>query len=250
MPSLHFLGTGSAITDPHRTTTMLAFEDAGSILVIDCGGDVVQRLLQSGLVLDQISAVILTHEHPDHVAGFPLMVQKLWLAGRRDPIPVHGIPAALAQARACFAAFDTSGWEGLPAIPWLEFPHTPNAPVLNAAPWRLTAIPSAHGVPSVALRIEHLPSGRVCVYSSDTAPFEEMIPFARGAHLLIHEASGEFPGHSTAADAARIAAQANAGALYLVHLPPESQLDSARLAAAREIFPNTFKAGELDRIGF
>jgi ribonuclease Z len=250
MPSLHFLGTGSAVTDPHRTTTMLAFRHPGSIIVIDCGGDLVQRLKQSGLPLGEISALILTHEHPDHVAGFPLMMQKLWLAGRRDPLPVHGIAPALAQARKCFAAFDTSGWDGLPAIHWLEFPHSPGALVLDTPLWRVTATPSLHGVPSAALRIEHLHTGSLCVYSSDTAPSDEIARFAKGARLLIHEATGSNPGHSTAADAARIAATAGAAALYLVHLPPESQLDPAQIAAARQIFPQTLKAGELETIDF
>jgi ribonuclease Z len=247
-PSLHFLGTGAACTDAHRTTTMLAFHDAGSIIVIDCGGDLVQRLQQALLPLDQIAALILTHEHPDHVAGFPLMMQKLWLAGRRNPLPVHGIAPALAQARKCFAAFDTSGWDGLPAIEWREFPHAPGALVLNLGPWLVTATPSLHGVPSVALRVEHRPTGRVCVYSSDTAPSDDIARFARGGHILIHEASGSHAGHSTALDAARIAAAAGVSALHLVHLPPEEQLDAAKMSAAREIFPQTFKAAELGKI--
>ncbi len=250
MPAVHFLGTGSAITDPHRTTTMLAFQHPGSVIVIDCGGDLVQRLLQAGLPLDDISALIITHAHPDHVAGFPLAVQKLWLARRRTPLPVHGIAPALDQARRCLGAFDTSGWNGLFAMDWREFPHTPGAPVLDAAPWRITAMPSNHSIPSVALRIEHAPSGRVCAYSSDTAPFDAMADFARGADLLVHEASGPFPGHSTALDAARIAAAANVRALRLVHLAPESQLNAACMAAARQIFPDTQKAGECEFLNY
>jgi ribonuclease Z len=178
------------------------------------------------------------------------MMQKLWLAGRRDPLPVHGIAPALAQARRCFDAFDTSGWEGLPAIHWLEFAHSPGILVLDAPPWRVTATPSLHGVPSVALRLKHLPTGRVCVYSSDTAPSADVARFANGADILIHEATGSFPGHSTATDAAHIAAAAGAGALHLVHLPPEARLDAALLAATRQVFPRTFKAGELEEIDF
>jgi len=250
MPALHFLGTGSACTDAWRTTTMLAFEHPGSVIVIDCGGDLVQRLQQALLPLDQISTLILTHEHPDHVAGFPLMMQKLWLGGRLDPLPVRGIAPALTQARKCFAAFDTSGWAGLPEVHWLEFPHAADTLVLEADPWRVTATPSLHGVPSVALRIEHLPTGGVCVYSSDTALSTDIARFAHGADILIHEASGSFPGHSTAIDAARIAATARVGALHLVHLPPEAELDSTHLATARQIFANTFKAVELGKIDY
>jgi ribonuclease Z len=250
MPTLHFLGTGSAVTDPHRTTTMLAVEASGSVLVIDCGGDVVQRMLGAGLLLEEVSAVIVTHEHPDHVAGFPLMVQKLWLSGRTAPLPVYGISQALDQARRCIDAFDTSGWEGLPPIEWNRVAHTADAPVMATSPWHITATPSLHGVPSIALRIEHGPSGAVFAYSSDTAPSEEIARFAKGAQVLVHEATGALPGHSSANDAARIAAEAGAGRLYLVHLPHESELNASHLATARGIFSHTFKANELEAVDY
>ena len=250
MPSLHFLGTGSAVTDPHRTTTMLALHDPGSVIVVDCGGDVVQRIQACGLELEEITAVILTHEHPDHVAGFPLMIQKLWLAGRKEPLPVYGILPALTQASKCLDAFDTTEWEGLPEIQWMEVPYEAGVKVFETMQWRVTATPALHGVPNIALRFEHRPSGGTCVYGSDTAPAGEIASFARGATILVHEASGDLPGHSTASGAAQVAAAAGIEVLYLVHLPHESELGAPELAAAREIFQQTFKAGELEQIRF
>ncbi|NNF57861.1 MAG: MBL fold metallo-hydrolase, partial [Rhodothermaceae bacterium] len=88
--TLYLLGTGAAVSDPHRTTTMLAVEEAGRLILVDCGGDAVQRLLKLGLDPTTIDAVILTHEHPDHISGFPLLIEKLWLLGRREPIPIYG----------------------------------------------------------------------------------------------------------------------------------------------------------------
>jgi ribonuclease Z len=229
---------------------MLAFEEVGAVIVVDCGGDVVQRLLQAGVRLGEIIGVIVTHEHPDHVAGFPLMIQKLWLAGRRSPLPVYGIGAALAQARRCWEAFNSAGWEGLPEIAWREFGYVPGVVVMEEEPWRVTATPSMHGVPSVALRVENRMTGRACVYSGDTAPSGGIAKFARGARVLIHEATGALPGHSTARDAAHIAAAAGVEVLHLVHLPPEAELGEREMRAAREVFAQTFKAGELEKIDF
>jgi ribonuclease Z len=250
MPSLHFLGTGSAVTDPHRTTTMLALHDPGSVIIVDCGGDVVQRVQACGLDLEEITAVILTHEHPDHVAGFPLMIQKLWLAGRKEPLPIYGILPALTQASKCLDAFDTSEWEGLPEIQWMEVPYEASVKVFENAQWLVTATPALHGVPNIALRFEHRPTAAACAYGSDTAPSGEIASFARGATVLAHEATGDLPGHSTASGAAQVAAAAGVEVLYLVHLPHESELGATHLAAAREIFPQTFKAGELEQIRF
>ena len=85
---LHLLGTGAGYSEPHRTTTMLALSDhkqtdKENLLIIDCGGDVIQRVLAAGLNPFALKHLILTHAHPDHLSGFPLFMEKIWLAGRR-----------------------------------------------------------------------------------------------------------------------------------------------------------------------
>ncbi|RMH53679.1 MAG: MBL fold metallo-hydrolase [Bacteroidetes bacterium] len=244
MPQLHLLGTGASISDPHRTTTMLAVTDGPSTVVIDCGGDVVQRLLAAGIALDTIEALIITHEHPDHVGGFPLFMEKIWLAPRRRPIPIYGIHAALDQARRTFATFDTSTWEGLPERIWHEVPHTPGALVLEDAHWRITAAPVVHPVPNIGLRIESKTSGGVVAYSCDTEPTPSVVELGREADLLVHEANGYLPGvHSSPEQAARVAREAQARRLLLVHLPPG--LTEADLAEARAHFAATELGEEL-----
>ncbi len=218
--TLYLLGTGSAVSDPHRTTTMLAVSDGTSTLAIDCGGDLVQRILAAGLDLDTLDGLVVTHEHPDHVSGFPLFMEKLWLTGRDRPIPVYGIAPALAQARRLWEAFDTSGWD-VPEINWQEVAEEPDAEVMTSASWRVTASPVDHAVPTIGLRIEHADTGRVLAYSCDTAPCEHVVELARDAGLLVHEATGAVPGvHSSIEEAAEIAAKAGVHRLVLVHLPP------------------------------
>ena len=231
MATLHLLGTGAALSDAHRTTTMLAFSHDDDTLLVDCGGDVVQRLLLAGRPIESISGLILTHEHPDHVSGFPLFMEKIWLAGRRTPIPVYGITPALTQARRIFEAFDTSGWDGVPEIQWQEVAHEEDALVLESDVWRVTATPVVHSVPNVGLRVEDRATGRFAAYSCDTEPTEAVVRLARDAGVLVHEATGHGPGHSSAEEAAEIAAEANAHRLLLVHLPPgltHDDLDDAR----------------------
>lgn len=235
MPTLHLLGTGAALSDGDRTTTMLAFQDEGSTMVVDCGGDVIQRLLAAGVPIDGIEALILTHEHPDHVGGFPLFMEKIWLAQRRRPIPVYGPESAISQARRIFEAFDTSGWEGMPEIHWNPVPLNKGTEVLRGDRWHITAAPGEHSVPVIGLRVEHAGSGGVVAYSADTAPSNAVIGLARDAGLLVHEAGGDHPGHTTIEAAARVAARAAAGQLVLVHLPPN--LTDRDLDEGRKIFP-------------
>ena len=243
---VHLLGTGAPFPDPLRTTTMLAATDAGRTYVVDCGGDVVHRLAAAGVPLGTLAGVVVTHEHADHVGGFALMVEQLWLAGRRDPLPVFGIAPALAQARRVWEAFDTSGWEGLPPLVWTEVEARPGALVVEDDVFRITAAPVVHAVPTVGLRVEAKASGRTFAYSCDTEPCPAVVDLARGAHLLLHEATGAGPGHSSAAQAAAQARAAGVPLLVLVHLPPGLTDDD--LADARAVFPATALGKEGGRL--
>ncbi len=242
MHNLLLLGTGASLSDPHRTTTMLALEDARGVILIDCGGDVVHRLAMTGRHLRDIRALILTHEHPDHIGGFALLMEKLFVAGAHTHLPIYGPEAALDTARRCFAAYDTSRWTGLPDMRW----HPVERHVLDDASWRIDAAPVVHSVPTIGLRVTAKPSGRVLAYSCDTEPADSVVELARGADLLVHEATGDFPGHSSAEGAARIAVRAGAKDLVLVHLPPG--LDDDALAPARAVFAQTRVGHELEVI--
>jgi ribonuclease Z len=238
MAVLHLLGTGAGFSDADRTTTMLAFENQGRTLVVDCGGDVIQRLLASRIHPDSIEAMIVTHEHADHVSGFPLFMEKIWLAGRQRPIPVIGIEPALAQARRCWESFDTRTWKGVPEIDWRTVEHRAGAEVLRNERWRVTAAPGIHPVPVIGVRVEAVGAGTVA-YSCDTDVAEPIAEMARGADILVHEAMKEkFAGvHATYEEAAEVARGAGAGRLILVHLPygvAESDIEDAR-----KIFPRT-----------
>lgn len=249
MPTLHLLGTGSVTSDPHRTTTMLALDNGRGTIAIDCGGDPIPRLEAAGLDPRALHALIVTHEHADHVSGFPLLMERLWLLGRREAVPVHGIAPALAQVRRSHDAFYMGDWPDYPGFETHEVAAEPGAPVLEAAGWRVTATPGRHAVPVLGLRFEDLETGRVLTYSCDTAPSDAIVELARDSDLLVHEATGEGPVHSSAAQAARAAQAAGAKRLVLVHLPRTELLDRD-LPAARTLRPDLEVGEEMGRYEF
>lgn len=91
-------------------------------------------------------------------------------------------------------------------------------------------------------------AGRTVVYTGDTRPAAAVARAAVGADLLIHEATFDEAeaeraaetGHSTAAQAARIAESAGVRRLVLTHISPRYTRDAPELLAeARAVFPET-----------
>lgn len=95
--------------------------------------------------------------------------------------------------------------------------------------------------------------GAVFAYVLDTVPCPEGVELARGADLLLHEATfGDAlagraieTGHSTARQAAEVAREAGAKRLLLTHFSARYGDVSALVAEAREVFPETDAAAEL-----
>lgn len=87
--------------------------------------------------------------------------------------------------------------------------------------------------------------GRKIVYTSDTRPTADIVDAAADASLLIYNAMftdaqadrARTTGHSTATDAAQVAAESGSRRLWLTHISPRHEGDEQTLEAeAREVF--------------
>jgi len=93
--------------------------------------------------------------------------------------------------------------------------------------------------------------GRSVVFTGDTRPCASVVDAAKGADLLIHEATfgeeekdrAKETGHSTAREAAQVALAANANRLVLSHVSARYSISAEELVKeAREVFKETVVA--------
>ena len=175
-------------------------------------------MLQRHAGLYSIDGVALSHLHADHC----LDMCSYWVARRYAPggpqpaIPVHA-PAGAAErlSRAADPGADLTSAFTFHALA----PET-----WRIGPFEVTTVRMNHPVETYGFRFEH--RGRVLAYSADTGPTEALIELARGADLLLSEATfleePDLPPdlHLTGRQAGEHAARAGARHLVLTHIAP------------------------------
>jgi ribonuclease Z len=233
MPKLIFLGTSNAIPDQKHENTHMAVIGEERFLLIDCATNPLVRLSQASLDVQQITDLILTHFHPDHVSGVPSLLMGSWLLGRRNLLRIYGLKFTLERIEKMMEFYEWASWPNFYPVEFHPVPEEEMAPVFDCPEFRVFASPVCHMVPTIGLRIEFQPSGRILVYSCDTEPCEEVTRLAQSADILIHEATGASFGHTSARQAGEIATQAGVKQLYLIHYPtgefdPDPMVDQAK----------------------
>ncbi len=88
--------------------------------------------------------------------------------------------------------------------------------------------------------------GRKIVYTGDSMPHEVLVTMARGADVLIHDATSDAAleekanryGHSSSRQAAQVAKEAGVGLLVLTHMSPRYEDPAGLLNDAKAVFAN------------
>ena len=237
MAKLIVLGSSNAIPTKDHENTHLAVVCRDRTVLIDCVSNPIVRLEQAGIDPLAINDVILTHFHPDHVSGVPLLLTDLWLMGRRTPLNIYGLDYTLERVEAMMELYSWSDWPDFFTVNFCRVSMDEMTLVFDTVDMRVYSTPVRHLLPSIGLRIELKAEGKAVAYSCDTEPCAEVERLAQGADVLLHEASGPFTGHSSAAQAGDVARRAEVGALYLIHYPTGRYASGDLVAEAKARFP-------------
>jgi ribonuclease Z len=170
-------------------------EAGGQKFLFDAGRGALQRLTQLKVRWQEVHGVFLTHLHSDHVIGFPDLWLTGWLVppGRHVPLQVWGprgtqnMMAHLEQAY----AYDIR-------IRLYDDRAAPDGVVILAEDISEGVVYEKDGVKITAFEVDHTPvkpafgyridyAGRSVVLSGDTRVSENLIRYAQGVDVLIHE---------------------------------------------------------------
>ncbi len=210
-----------------REGVSLLVENNTTNVLIDSGPGVVAALGRAGRKASDISNVILTHVHGDHIAGFPYFV---W---NRNFERMGKEPASDLNVYGQADVIEYAEFTLKHAYPELTFPFTVNYHIIDDdsiikldIDTQIIVTPANHTVPCISCVIES--EGKKIVYSSDTLITSSLEEISLNADLLVHEgmmssemnALAKMVKHSLACDAGQFAEKVKAKQLALVHIAP------------------------------
>lgn len=233
------LGTAAFIPSEGADNTHLLIQAGSRVVLIDTAANPYLSLRKVGMEPNFITDLVLTHFHPDHVSGLPLLMMGMWVTGRKNDLHVYGLDYTLERARKMLDLFNISTWAGCYPIHYHSIPGTGLDLLFEDEQLRLLGSEVKHLIPTMGLRAEFPGSGKALAYSCDSEPCEAIEQLARNADVLLHESAGNSKGHSSAFQAGQTAARADVKSLYLVHYPgnmdAESLVRDARSAFQGEV---------------
>jgi len=231
------LGTASFIPSVEADNTHLAILAGSRKVLVDTATNPFVSLKRGGIEPNEITDLVLTHFHPDHISGLPILVMGMWFTGRKMELHIHGLEYTLERAQKMLDLFNISAWLNLFPIHYHTVPEliTGLAPIISDEDLLLFGAKVNHLIPTLGIRAEFPKSGKVLAYSCDTEPCEAVERLAAHADYLLHESAGNSKGHSSPKQAGETAQKSGVGTLYLIHYPAEA--DSGRnLVEAKLVF--------------
>jgi len=234
---LTVVGSSPAVPNPNGACSSYLLEAGSDHLLVDCGHGAV-GILRSLFDLGRLTAIIISHMHPDHI--FDLVpLRYAFSFGGLPPIPLllpSGGYAVLERLQTAAGVSDSFFKETF------DLGEYDPAQRQDLGDLSISFAPMRHFVPGYAMRFaSSLSSDRSLVYSADTGWSDQVLDLARGAKLALIESTlleyaseHEATGHLTAELAGRLAREAGVKRLLLTHYP--HSFGDTMVTAARSVF--------------
>ena len=265
-------GTGSPMVDPNRAGPSTLVIAGGQTFLVDCGRGVLMRAAAVGVGAANLTAVLLTHLHSDHITDLSDVITTRWVTSLGPaPLRIIGPPGTRAVVEATLAALapDISYRIGhhadITAGPEVTVDEQTDGQVWDDAGVSITAAPTDHRPvePTIGFRVEY--GGVSVVLAGDSVPCATLDSLASGANALVHTVIRKdlveqvpvqrlkdiLDYHSSVQEAAATATRAGVDTLVLTHYVPPlaaGQEDQWRALAASEFSGRVELGDDLLRI--
>jgi len=237
--SISVLGSSGSYASIDNPCTGYLLRSAEATVLLDCGPGTMGPL-QRVIKPSDLTAVVITHCHPDHWIELPVLRNVFKFFHPVDRMPVYGT----AQTREMDLAVNVGSPDRVDPIDWTVIDSSSKLQ-LGDMGWSFSR--TDHSVETLAVRVD---VGSVSfAFTSDTGPGWSVAELGTGIDLAICEASHlsdrEDQGipHTSARQAGRAANAAGVGRLVLTHLMPGSDPD-AHLAEAADSFGRAVQLAE------
>jgi ribonuclease BN (tRNA processing enzyme) len=246
---LHILGGGGWFPAHGRHTACALLREGENAILIDAGTGV-GRLIEQPELLSGTTRIdiLLTHFHLDHIAGLAYLPA----IGLCEQTTIWG-PGALLYGTSTQELLATVSREPFHPVPLemqdIEVREVPAGEIELGGVRISHRRQDRHSAPTLGFRF-----GDTLTWITDTAYDPGSASFAQGSELLAHEAwyTDRAPRnpdiHSSAAQAAEVAARAGVQRLALVHLPPFERSVEPVLEEAQATVPGAVAA--IDDLSF
>lgn len=241
MIEIVLLGTGSPLVDPGRAGPATLVRADGTTFLFDCGRGVLMRAAAVGAQAGQLTALLLTHLHSDHITDLNDVITSRWVTSFEPrPLPVIGPPGTstvvdgLLASLAPDISYRLAHHEDLSWDPGVSVVEHLEGVVYDEGGVRILAAPTDHRPvhASVGYRIEH--AGGAVVIAGDTVPCDGLDRLCDGADALVHTViradlveavpiqrlQDILDYHSSVEQAAATAKRGGVGTLVLTHYVP------------------------------
>ncbi|MCI0531092.1 MAG: MBL fold metallo-hydrolase, partial [candidate division Zixibacteria bacterium] len=85
---LTILGSGSGIPVIDRASSATLVNAGGRLHLLDCGEGITSTLLERKIPCNRIETILITHGHPDHCSGLPLLLQLMHVNKRERELKI------------------------------------------------------------------------------------------------------------------------------------------------------------------